>query len=527
MSEAPRGFRSAESKSRVFRAVLRVGITGALLQLIVPMVLTLVSKPGLDLLAVHSIDPDRGALWKRSLWLLETGIGGLTGRSSRVQLLRWSGAEDDDLEPMASFDGADPWLLPAADRLWIVSRNAVGWLGAGGLEMERVVPASPSISSPFLWRGRPALVGETTSGPALFSFENHAWTLADLLDLGALDGEVGAADIFLQEGGDGGEPWLFVRTATTLLVGRGLPAGGAVDLRDAMETAVEGPDVNGQWVSAIVRGEPLLVTSRAGGRPEIAGFGRRDGQWSRRFAIETGLPGSVGVYSDDRDPERLLVACQGFPGSLTVWEVTDDVVGRSTKLGENPLEAGWLSGWQLANYALSLLIPVLAVLLLAPVLARHKDPAIPLNDGATTLPAALLLRRGLAKAVDGAIALLPVGIAAPLLLGTAFDVEQTIGESLGDLGTWVGVAFGWSAACLLLFSMLEARTGRTPGKRLLGVRVVAASGGPVSVGRALLRNLVLLADGAFGFLVGIALVALTPRWQRLGDLAAKTLVVRG
>ena len=40
-----------------------------------------------------------------------------------------------------------------------------------------------------------------------------------------------------------------------------------------------------------------------------------------------------------------------------------------------------------------------------------------------------------------------------------------------------------------------------------------------------MRNLLTFVDGFFNFLVGVLLVALTENWQRLGDLAARTLVV--
>jgi len=46
------------------------------------------------------------------------------------------------------------------------------------------------------------------------------------------------------------------------------------------------------------------------------------------------------------------------------------------------------------------------------------------------------------------------------------------------------------------------------------------------IGRALLRNLLKVADGFFNFMVGIMLVALTQNWQRVGDMAARTVVVR-
>ena len=49
---------------------------------------------------------------------------------------------------------------------------------------------------------------------------------------------------------------------------------------------------------------------------------------------------------------------------------------------------------------------------------------------------------------------------------------------------------------------------------------------PCGFGRALIRNLLKLVDGFFNFMVGIILSALTEKWQRLGDMAARTIVIR-
>lgn len=68
--------------------------------------------------------------------------------------------------------------------------------------------------------------------------------------------------------------------------------------------------------------------------------------------------------------------------------------------------------------------------------------------------------------------------------------------------------------------------GRTPGKRLLGLRVVRVDGGPVGPGEALVRNLLRAVELPLGYAPGVLAVALGPRRQRLGDLVAGTLVIR-
>jgi uncharacterized RDD family membrane protein YckC len=70
-------------------------------------------------------------------------------------------------------------------------------------------------------------------------------------------------------------------------------------------------------------------------------------------------------------------------------------------------------------------------------------------------------------------------------------------------------------------------SGQTPGKRVLRLRAVDVRGGPLSVGQALVRNLFRIVDFLPAYyLVGAVSVFVTRRNQRLGDLAAGTIVVR-
>jgi uncharacterized RDD family membrane protein YckC len=101
---------------------------------------------------------------------------------------------------------------------------------------------------------------------------------------------------------------------------------------------------------------------------------------------------------------------------------------------------------------------------------------------------------------------------------------------LSDLG-------GYGAAVYAIFSFVVVfgydvffevlASGRTLGKRWNGLRVVRTDGRPITLLPSLTRNLLRLVDFLpFGYLVGIVAVLATRRNQRLGDLAAATLVIR-
>jgi uncharacterized RDD family membrane protein YckC len=70
-------------------------------------------------------------------------------------------------------------------------------------------------------------------------------------------------------------------------------------------------------------------------------------------------------------------------------------------------------------------------------------------------------------------------------------------------------------------------SGRTPGKRATGLRVVTTGGAPVKFMTSAVRNVLRLVDILPGpYTVGIIVIVATRKNQRLGDLAAGTLVVR-
>lgn len=93
---------------------------------------------------------------------------------------------------------------------------------------------------------------------------------------------------------------------------------------------------------------------------------------------------------------------------------------------------------------------------------------------------------------------------------------------LAAIGGLVGLALSFA-----YYIYLEGTYGQTLGKMALGLVVVTEEGGPIGYGPATVRSLLRVVDVLPVFyLLGFVLVLLTDRSQRLGDIAAGTVVVR-
>lgn len=132
---------------------------------------------------------------------------------------------------------------------------------------------------------------------------------------------------------------------------------------------------------------------------------------------------------------------------------------------------------------------------------------------------ASLLDRGKAYAID-----LLIRVAAVVIIGVVlFFVAGVAG--LASLGLWLVIYFavewGYYVFCESMMS------GQSPGKRLFELRVVRVEGHPIGFFDSAIRNLLRAADQLpFSYAIGAISVMASGRFQRLGDLAAGTVVVR-
>jgi uncharacterized RDD family membrane protein YckC len=143
----------------------------------------------------------------------------------------------------------------------------------------------------------------------------------------------------------------------------------------------------------------------------------------------------------------------------------------------------------------------------------------------TVTPEAVQLHADVAGVGSRSIALLvDTFLQATVLVPVLF---VSLGDGLGGTGEMVVVAIVVFVVLWLYYPAFEwFWRGQTPGKRFQGIRVVRTDGQPAGLATVLVRNLVRIVDVMMlPFLALISMVS-TRRSQRLGDLAAGTMVVR-
>src|SRR5215207_7310758 len=125
-------------------------------------------------------------------------------------------------------------------------------------------------------------------------------------------------------------------------------------------------------------------------------------------------------------------------------------------------------------------------------------------------------RRVMAALVD--LAIVVAGSLVILFAGDALSSDNS--DVRGALSA---VILGWA---LYYYFALESGEGQTVGKKLMKLRVVRADGRPAEMREIAVRTVLRVVDGIGVYIVGlIAMLATGQRRQRLGDMAAGTIVV--
>jgi len=131
---------------------------------------------------------------------------------------------------------------------------------------------------------------------------------------------------------------------------------------------------------------------------------------------------------------------------------------------------------------------------------------------------------------------LELRLAGPVVRGLAWTIDFGI-RAVAYIALAIVVSLlgglGQAISLIALFLVewfypvfFEMRTGATPGKKAMGIVVMQEDGSPLSWSSSLLRNLLRAADFLpVLYCTGFVSLMLNAKFQRLGDLAAATVVV--
>jgi uncharacterized RDD family membrane protein YckC len=124
-------------------------------------------------------------------------------------------------------------------------------------------------------------------------------------------------------------------------------------------------------------------------------------------------------------------------------------------------------------------------------------------------------RRALASLLDNVVWIFFYVWVYIWIVGGAFLASDTAG---------IVAVFAFFSLWFNYFAFCEWRWGQTIGKNATGIEVRSVDGAErLTYGQASIRNLLRLVDF---FVIGEAMIVIKRRKQRLGDLAAKTIVLR-
>jgi len=135
--------------------------------------------------------------------------------------------------------------------------------------------------------------------------------------------------------------------------------------------------------------------------------------------------------------------------------------------------------------------------------------------------------RFLALAID---TLIQIGIVVLVFIALAALTSVRVVSIRGQSSVWVLALTGVLFFLIFFgyFGIFEiVWNGQTPGKRMIGIRVVKDSGRPLTAAESIGRNLLRIVDQLPGFYaIGMVVAVLNSSNKRLGDLVAGSMVVR-
>jgi uncharacterized RDD family membrane protein YckC len=492
------------------------------------------------------VHAESAAVWRGDLWYVAGEItGGLEGPENREnnQLVHLTAQGPATVFTLAP---GPAWLLANGDTLWIFASDGVSQYDGKTAQMVPAKKLPESASQPFLLDGLPAAVQEEAGAYQVVVMENGQWVEKSQLFLG--DAKDAPAVDRLKVLAIGAQPYVFCPKGDTLYCHEGFPGK---DARFPADWETVGP-ASDLWAVAANGGRPEAFTVKTEKDQlslKIIGFARDaaspvaaedatsgakaarpSASWKPVFSRVSPLPlRTLGAATDAAGGCRVLY--QALQWTLNVVQLDGEKTVSARRYGDmTPADRARGLLMMLPSVASAVLSVALAIVLSGIMKVYRTDS---FSGPGWSVPWASLTRRALALFLDAALAFGPLVAGMIGLFWILPGIEDR--PDARGLTYLVPLLFGgalWAVAAFLAFCYTLGRWGQTPGKRAMGIRVLGIERAPCGFARALLRSLLLFVDGLlfmdgllnFGF--GALVIACTANRQRIGDMAARTIVVR-
>jgi len=470
-------------------------------------------------------DPDRTVVWDDAVWLIETHPSFSDDPDTSV-LARTGIATPAEPEPIVSDLRGRPFLLPGSDRLWLISKDSISYYRNGKIETVEHPTTLAEFSLPFLVENQPAVLERWPNELVLVAWDGASWQNRGSLPIAAPDPECGCGLSWAKAVADRRGVHVFLEFGSTIFYGLWDPESNE-DV--AWERVAE---TDRGWAPLIWRDTPTifsLAPDDEGGA--LLGLRRDDRGWHE--FINLGRRGRDDVNVRQLRDQDSLIVFLGYSyggGSVDVVSTDGTTIVSEGQIGDRSDSFDAMPKFMLiimsAQYGAMIVIPIILAVILSAMMRRHR--VTDYSFAAHEARFASLTRRAVAQLIDLAV------VAGPAIGAFPFIMWKSMSGSIEEPSTFAaGVAFfapmlagiGWAMLTALAFTYTEGRSGLTPGKWITKIRVLGTDLQPCGFGRSLVRNLLKCIDGFFNFMVGIMVVALSEHWQRVGDMAARTIVV--
>jgi uncharacterized RDD family membrane protein YckC len=515
--QVPSGYLSEKSKRKYTIAVGVFGAVFFLINILSPVIVMLIAVPSLIFTgdAFKKIDIESVVYWKDSIWFIEQDT-----RRYKYALKKIMLREPKSINTVCELSLGHTNLLAGDDGIWIISPYDVTQYTDNGLGQLTRTSYPGNLTRPFLLNGRPAAIEDAPDKTSIMIYEAGAWQRKYELALGYQARGPGTVQN-LKILSIGNQIHLFMQLGNTLYH-RSHELGTGVGYSNDWEAI---GSVGKTWqIAANNTGIYVFSLRSVRNQRQIMAYRYRTNAWEMLTYDRVPFAENIGVCSLP-GTDRFILLTQLFPGSLRMFEIEGKNIIKSKSFGrEFPFSPAFPLIF-IVPYSGMIILPLTLAIIISFMMRKHR--LCRYRTESNEMPYASLTRRALAQIIDGLILAGPFVLSFIFMISRFINLENIIRSNFTPLLSIILMfaGFPWMIVWLLIFSATEGSRGVTPGKWLLGIRVMGTDLRPCGFGRAFLRNVLKFVDGFFNFMVGVMVAALSENWQRVGDMAARTVVV--